>query len=167
MAAPIDRDKVHRLYRELVAVSTFYRTEISRVMTELSQELGLPRPAKFSQYDILCELYHRGESTPTQISKVVGLTLPNVSNAIAELCELGLVERVADDGDRRKSIVRTTELGRRFGDEILSRCPDISCVLYRSPRDVDDLLAHFDAIEQNIAAYQRHRQESSQAGGSR
>lgn len=152
-----DREIVHRLYRELVSVATFYRSEVSAVMAQLSQELGLPKTAKFSQYDILCELYHRGSLTPTELSKIVNLTLPNVSNAIAELCELGLVERISSDTDRRRQEVSVTELGRTFGNEVMRRCPGISHVLSGGRAEADALLAHFDSIERRIREYREER----------
>lgn len=147
-----DYELVHRIYRESVLIASAYRSMITDALVALSREFGLPSPVKFSQYDILCELYQNpGGHTPSDISARTGIKLPNVSSALAGLCELGLAERAADDADRRRLVVRLALLGNEFGQKVVERCSGVSQALLGSRADAEELLGHYARIEQDLS----------------
>ena len=137
-----------RAYRGAVRLASYYKSQITQVMTRLSREYGLPGTAKFSHFDVLCELYHggTGSSTPTEIAAAIEVALPNVSTAIAELEALGLVERVSDPHDRRRAVVRFTELGQRFSASIVEGISEWVEVFSRGI-DLEVLCEQFDRFD--------------------
>ena len=145
-----DRDVVHRIYRDAVLLANGYKSRVTKAMREVSHDLGLPGQAKFAHYDVMCELYCEGVLTPSEISDAIGVTLPNVLNSINGLVELGLVERSVDERDRRRSEVRLTDLGRRFGDEITSRHMGVAGAMMPSREEAESLVVLLDRCVEAI-----------------
>lgn len=147
----MSREQAHRLYRDSVLINNYYKAEVTRAMKDISRELGLAGAAKFSQYFVLCELYYRHSLSMTELSEATGVTLPNISTAVSELCALGLAERRGDDADRRRAVVAVTELGRDFGTRIVKRCSAVVHDIYLDDGS-DEVLAYYERALARIAA---------------
>lgn len=148
---PEGRILVRKIYRGSVRISSFYRSQITKELESLSKQLELPGTVKFSHYDVLCELYHNADkaSTPTELAEATETALPNVSKALSELVELGLVECVGDPNDRRRTVVHTTDLGMRFGDAIAEQWTAMAEIFDKSI-DMEVLVDQYDKFEEAI-----------------
>lgn len=148
---PEGRILVRKIYRGSVRISSFYRSQITKELESLSKQLELPGTVKFSHYDVLCELYHNADkaSTPTELAEATETALPNVSKALSELVELGLVECVGDPNDRRRTVVHTTDLGMRFGDAIAEQWTAMAEIFDKSI-DMEALVDQYDKFEEAI-----------------
>ena len=151
-------EQARSFYRELVHIANSYKAEATRTMVEAGGAVGLAGTVKFAHYDIVCGLYHAGGGplTPSEISAAVQIALPNVSTALAELVELGIVERDADEADRRRSTVRFTDLGARFADAVVERLTWHTTMF--AGIDIPTLLAQLDAVEHGIETLKAQRQ---------
>jgi len=74
-----------------------------------------PRAISLSQTEgtVMRYLVDHSDVTPSQIAEGAGLQRTNVSSALRELEEKGLVDREVSSEDRRVITVRRTELGER------------------------------------------------------
>lgn len=68
----------------------------------------------FSDFVIMEILLHKGPLPVNTLGKKVDLTSGSITTAIDRLEELGYAERKAHAADRRVTLVRLTERGRRF-----------------------------------------------------
>lgn len=73
------------------------------------------------QLSILTRLQENGASRISHIAKLEGIRMPTASNALHQLEQRGMVERIRDTGDRRGVLVELTQLGvselQRVGEE--------------------------------------------------
>lgn len=73
------------------------------------------------QLSILARLKEKGPSRISQIAREEGIRMPTASNALHQLEQRELVERIRDEQDRRGVRVKLTRLGEseldRVGDE--------------------------------------------------
>lgn len=60
-------------------------------------------------------------TTQSEVASVEGLNIMNVSRAVAGLRRKGLLEATPDPNDRRRSLLRPTELGASMGRDIGAR----------------------------------------------
>jgi DNA-binding MarR family transcriptional regulator len=66
-----------------------------------------------AQFELLSELYDRGELPAGELATAARLTPGTVTQMLDHLAECGHVERVRSDSDRRVVVSRLTEEGRR------------------------------------------------------
>ncbi|MEJ4099239.1 MarR family transcriptional regulator [Corynebacterium mastitidis] len=73
------------------------------------------------QLSIMTRMKENGESRISHLAKEEGIRMPTASNALHQLEQRGMVERIRDTHDRRGVRVRLTELGltelKRVGEE--------------------------------------------------
>ncbi|KQB86972.1 MarR family winged helix-turn-helix transcriptional regulator [Corynebacterium lowii] len=73
------------------------------------------------QLSIMTRMRENGESRISQLAKEEGIRMPTASNALHQLEQRGMVERIRDTQDRRGVRVRLTDLGlaelERVGEE--------------------------------------------------
>ncbi len=62
---------------------------------------------------VLFEVSRRGPVRLTDLARVVGITQGTASTLIEALAREGLIERQADDSDRRVTLLQTTAAGQR------------------------------------------------------
>jgi DNA-binding MarR family transcriptional regulator len=73
-------------------------------------------------FDLLAALRRAGEPyqlNPSELMRATMLSSGGMTKRLDRLAEVGLVERLPDPHDRRGTLVRLTELGRRRIDEAL------------------------------------------------
>jgi DNA-binding MarR family transcriptional regulator len=98
------------------------------------------------EYGILAPLRRAGEPfelTPTELARQRMMTSGGMTAAIDRLERKGLVARSPNPADRRGSLVRLTDEGRRVIDEAMARHVDVEhrLVAVLSPADRDHLSA--------------------------
>jgi len=64
-----------------------------------------------SQTNSLFRLYHRGPCPVNDLADHLGVTMPAVSQLLAPLEDMGLIQRSADPMDRRVKLIRLTDKG--------------------------------------------------------
>lgn len=65
------------------------------------------------QLTILTRLNEHGSARISRLAQAEGIRMPTVSNAVLQLEQRGMVERVRDESDHRGVQVRLTAFGRR------------------------------------------------------
>ncbi len=101
----------------VIRVMTLCRA-FSRDAAWALEPLGL----ELFEYDVLSALRRQGRPfalPATALARETGLSTGAMTNRIDRLEERGLVERQADEADRRSVIVRLTASGRRAIDDAL------------------------------------------------
>jgi len=82
---------------------------------EILHEAGRPDDKRFTvpRYTLLAELYRAEDKSlsMTEISRLMNVTLTNVTQLINGLVQLDLVERLGDEGDKRKTIAHLSPDG--------------------------------------------------------
>lgn len=108
-------------------------------------------------FDLLAALRRAGKPyqlNPSELMRATMLSSGGMTKRLDRLAQMGLIERLPDPGDRRGTLIRLTELGRRRIDDALpvhvSNEEDILAPL--SPRQrstlnalLRKLLAHLEA----------------------
>lgn len=70
-----------------------------------------------TQLSVLSTINRVGPLRLGDLAKQERLSLPRISNVVAELEQAGLVQRLGDADDRRVSLIRTTDAGRAWIEE--------------------------------------------------
>ena len=86
------------------------RLDISRMARRLRQEAGVELSP--SQTAALVTTGPHGPPTPSELAERERVQRPTVTRVLARLEEAGLVDRAADPGDRRSSLVSISPDGR-------------------------------------------------------
>ncbi|WP_026360545.1 MarR family winged helix-turn-helix transcriptional regulator [Amycolatopsis nigrescens] len=73
-----------------------------------------------TQGSVLAELMRGGPRRMTALAEFEGVKLPSMTDVVARLERLGLVRRAPDPDDRRAVLVRVTEEGARFYQELVA-----------------------------------------------
>ena len=95
------------------------RLDISRMARRLRQEAGAELSP--SQTTALVTIERHGPLTPSELADRERVQRPTVTRVLARLEEAGLVERAADPGDRRCSLVSISAEGRELLDAVRAR----------------------------------------------
>ena len=97
-----------RIFKSLMEfMPLFHRHLMPSLAIDLKESLGLGR----SQAKALIVLANGGPATPTELGRCMAMTKASLTGLVDELETQGLVERVNDEKDRRKSVVSPTTLG--------------------------------------------------------
>lgn len=92
-------------------------TKLYVMYFRLSEQSSLTGP----QLSIMTRLQESGPSRISHLARAEGIRMPTASNALHQLEQRGLVDRIRDTADRRGVLVALTELGsselKRVGDE--------------------------------------------------
>jgi DNA-binding MarR family transcriptional regulator len=86
------------------------RLLIARTARRLRQEAGTDLSP--SQSSALATVDRHGPLTPSEVAALERVQRPTATRILARLEEAGLVERAADPGDRRSSLITATPEGR-------------------------------------------------------
>lgn len=104
-------------------------TKLYVMYFRVSEQSDLTGP----QLSIMARLRDNGPSRISQIAREEGIRMPTASNALHQLEERGLVERVRDEHDRRGVLVTLTPLGEseldRVGEERTKYLADMFATL--------------------------------------
>jgi DNA-binding MarR family transcriptional regulator len=104
----MENDTAQRLRIAVGRLSRYLRP------TEAGQHAGLtPTKTTVLLYAVRC-----GRVRLSEVAEREGLNPTLLSRTVANLCELGLVERTADDEDRRAGWIEPTAAGKRLAEKI-------------------------------------------------
>jgi DNA-binding MarR family transcriptional regulator len=95
------------------------RLDISRMARRLRQEAGAQLSP--SQTAALATIERHGPLTPSELAERERVQRPTVTRVLARLEDAGLVERAADPGDRRCSLVSISAEGQELLDAVRAR----------------------------------------------
>lgn len=116
-------------------------------------------PLTGPQLSILARLVETGNARISDIAREEGIRMPTASNAIHQMEERGLVERIADPNDRRGVRVAITEFGeqeyQRVGEERVSELATMFANL--TPDELELLQAAVPVIKKVADTYQAPR----------
>jgi DNA-binding MarR family transcriptional regulator len=110
-----------------------------RVDRVLQAEHGL----SFSAVEILCRLHDGDEpqSLRSLADQLVSVSSTRASRLVQELVDAGYLQRGADQGDGRKSLISFTPPGRRFSEKVARTLEDAILRDFIAPLDDDDIAA--------------------------
>jgi DNA-binding MarR family transcriptional regulator len=129
-----------------------YNLVLRDVRRSIDPDLTLP------QFDLLSQLArHEDGATPAELSRYLLVTAGNLTGIIDRLEEQGLVDRVPEPGDRRKTRLRLTRAGRDRVRRMQPRhAADLETILAAVSREdqraMRDLLGRFNAALERPSA---------------
>jgi DNA-binding MarR family transcriptional regulator len=113
-------------------------------------ELGVA-PGQFAQ---LLALYEEDGITQAELCARVEIEQPTMASTLARMERDGLVERVPDPQDKRRSLVLLTPRARAMEDDLVAAAQAINDVATRG-LDAADVLATTSQMIANLAAARR------------
>lgn len=122
---PLDREK------SLGYQANYLARLLAHVLRERIEPVGVV-PGQFAQ---LLALYECDGLTQTELCARVQIEQPTMASTLARMERDGLVKRVSDPGDRRRSLVMTTLRARELKDELLSVATAVNAA---ATRDLDE-----------------------------
>ena len=137
--APPDIDTTARLRAVIGRLSRRLRPTAAAVAAGLT-------PTKIS---ILLSVAREGPIRLSDLSSAEGVNPTQLSRTIAHLVDAGLIERAADEGDRRAAWVKPTPAGRRLADRIRRQRTDALNLALQDldPRERAQIIAALDGLE--------------------
>lgn len=148
----IDSDALAtRIFRSLMEfMPLFHRHLMPSLAVDLKESMGLGR----SHAKALIVLANGGPATPTELGRSMAMTKACLTGLVDELEAQGLVERVSDEKDRRKSVVSPTELGIKRAGEVMDAWTSSlgASLATHAPDDLERVAA---GIEQLVEALKR------------
>lgn len=101
----------------------FLPYRLNRLAAEMSGRLHAIYGERFGidvpEWRVMATLGAREPVTAQEISRDTATHKSTVSRAVARLEQMGWIERVRDDADRRAQVMRLTAQGRQAHDEII------------------------------------------------
>ena len=127
---------------------------------EVYAQLGLPFRARWTSTYLL--LYEHGPMPIVELADRIGLTHPTIINITNAMADAGLVDQEIDAVDRRRRLVRLTELGEALSPELQriwrvltavqhDRFRKLGCDVIRVLNQFEDELAQRDIAEEVLA----------------
>jgi DNA-binding MarR family transcriptional regulator len=136
---PLDIETIARLRVVIGRLSRRLRPTAAAVAAGLT-------PTKIS---ILLTVVREGPIRVSDLSAAEGVNPTQLSRTIAHLVDQGLVDRAADEGDRRAAWVKPTPAGRRLAERIRRERTDALKLALGGlePHERDRILGALDALE--------------------
>ena len=96
----------------------------------------------FSATEILCRLHdEEPQSVRSLADQLVSVSRTRASRLVQELVDAGYLQRGADQGDGRKSLISFTSEGRRFSEKVARTFEDAILRYFVEPLDEEDIAA--------------------------
>jgi DNA-binding MarR family transcriptional regulator len=109
-----------------------------RIDRDLQQQHGI----SFSATEILCRLYDvEPQSVRSLAAQLVSVSPTRASRLVQELVDAGYLQRGADQGDGRKSLISLTSEGRRYSEKVARTLEDAILRYFIEPLDQEDIEA--------------------------
>lgn len=136
---PLDIETTARLRAVIGRLSRRLRPTAASVAAGLT-------PTKIS---ILLTVVREGPIRLSDLSDSEGVNPTQLSRTVVHLVEAGLIERAADERDRRAAWVKPTPAGRRLAERIRRERTDALKVALGGlePRERDQIIGALDALE--------------------
>ena len=136
---PLDIETTARLRAVIGRLSRRLRPTAAAVAAGLT-------PTKIS---ILLTVVREGPIRLSDLSDSEGVNPTQLSRTVAHLVDAGLIERAADEGDRRAAWVKPTPTGKRLAERIRRERTDALKLALGDlePQERDQILGSLDALE--------------------
>jgi DNA-binding MarR family transcriptional regulator len=123
---------------------------LAHVLRDRIEPLGVV-PGQFVQ---LLALYECDGLTQTELCSRVQIEQPTMARTLARMERDGLIKRVSDPDDRRRSLVMVTPLARELEDELLSAATSVNALATRGldKREVAAFMATMTKVIDNLEA---------------
>jgi DNA-binding MarR family transcriptional regulator len=114
----------------------------SSVTDRIDRELREQHRISFSSTEILCRLQdEEPQSVQSLAGQLVSVSLTRASRLVQELVDAGYLQRGADQGDGRKSLISFTSEGRRYSKKVGRTLEDAILRYLIEPLDEEDIEA--------------------------
>jgi DNA-binding MarR family transcriptional regulator len=115
-----------------------HATVTDRIDRVLQEEHGL----SFSAVEILCRLYDdEPQSLRSLADQLVSVSSTRASRVVQGLVDAGHLQRGADQGDGRKSLISFTPDGRRYTEQVSRTLEEAIMRHFLAPLDDEDIAA--------------------------
>jgi DNA-binding MarR family transcriptional regulator len=108
----------------------------------VDRELRKKHDISFSATEILCRLHdEEPQSVRSLADQLVSVSPTRASRLVQELVDAGYLQRGADQGDGRKSLISFTNAGRRYSTKVARTLEDAILRYLIEPLDEEDIEA--------------------------
>jgi DNA-binding MarR family transcriptional regulator len=112
------------------------------VTDRIDRELRERHRISFSATEILCRLHdEEPQSVRSLADQLVSVSPTRASRLVQELVDAGYLQRGADQGDGRKSLIGFTSEGRRYSEKVARTLEDAILRYLIEPLDEEDIAA--------------------------
>jgi DNA-binding MarR family transcriptional regulator len=112
------------------------------VTDRIDRELREQHRISFSATEILCRLHdEEPQSVRSLADQLVSVSPTRASRLVQELVDAGHLQRGADQGDGRKSLISFTSKGRRYSEKVARTFEDAILRYFIEPLDEEDIEA--------------------------
>jgi DNA-binding MarR family transcriptional regulator len=112
------------------------------VTDRIDRELREQHRISFSATEILCRLHDdEPQSVRSLADQLVSVSPTRASRLVQELVDAGHLQRGADQGDGRKSLISFTSKGRRYSEKVARTFEDAILRYFIEPLDEEDIEA--------------------------
>ena len=112
------------------------------VTDRIDRELREQHRISFSATEILCRLHdEEPQSVRSLADQLVSVSPTRASRLVQELVDAGYLQRGADQGDGRKSLISFTSQGRRYSKKVARTLEDAILRYLIEPLDEEDIEA--------------------------
>jgi DNA-binding MarR family transcriptional regulator len=112
------------------------------VTDRIDRDLQRHHRISFSATEILCRLYGvEPQSVRALAEQLVSVSPTRASRLVQELVDAGYLQRGADQGDGRKSLISLTNEGRRYSEKLALTLEDAILRYFIEPLDQADIEA--------------------------
>jgi DNA-binding MarR family transcriptional regulator len=112
------------------------------ITDRIDRELQQQHRISFSSTEILCRLHdEEPQSVRSLADRLVSVSPTRASRLVQELVDAGHLQRGADQGDGRKSLISFTTEGRRYSEKIARTFEDAILRYFVEPLDEEDIAA--------------------------
>jgi DNA-binding MarR family transcriptional regulator len=112
------------------------------VTDRIDRELREQHRISFSATEILCRLHdEEPQSVRSLADQLVSVSPTRASRLVQELVDAGYLQRGADQGDGRKSLISFTSEGRRYSKKVARTLEDAILRYLIEPLDEEDIEA--------------------------
>jgi MarR family 2-MHQ and catechol resistance regulon transcriptional repressor len=117
---------------------------------------------------LLLRLRENEGMLPSELSKLQGVMPNTISSLLASMNQAGWIERVTHPADRRKRIIRITNMGKRVLDEVVPTHRDLLHELFGNFSEDDKLTLTtlLDKLIDNVQAVMTAEEEAQKQDGS-
>jgi len=96
-----------------IEIATSLRTTIGRLVKLMRRETRNESQLSLTERSTMGLLYPDSRLTPSEIARIEKVTTQSMSQVINHLVELEYISRTPSDDDKRKTILRLTDTGRK------------------------------------------------------
>jgi DNA-binding MarR family transcriptional regulator len=112
------------------------------VTDRIDRELREQHRISFSAAEILCRLHdEEPQSVRSLADQLVSVSPTRASRLVQELVDAGHLQRGADQGDGRRSLISFTSKGRRYSEKVARTFEDAILRHFIEPLDQEDIEA--------------------------